>query len=74
MNRIWTPEPEHYKAKSWCIDNDIKVFPKPRNGGFILVYVIDGIGKSSYKVHDRNDYQRQWWDFYLYLYQKYCND
>ena len=29
--------PEHYKSMSWCIQNDIKVYPKKTKEGFKLI-------------------------------------
>jgi len=65
---------EHYKAFKWCDEHDIKIYPKPRGSQFILVYVIDGVAKTSSKLHDPKDYQQAIWDFYLFLYNKFNND
>lgn len=65
------PTPQHYKAFQWCTNNGIRVFPKLRSAGYILVYEIDGFGHSSGKVHSAAYYQEAIWQFYLYLYKKY---
>jgi len=65
------PTQEHYKAFQWCTNNDIRVFPKLRPTGYMLVYEIDGFGQSSGKVHSVEYYQEAIWQFYLYLYAKY---
>jgi hypothetical protein len=62
---------EHYKAFNWCNKNRMKVYPKPRNGKFILVYTIDGVAKTTNKLHDPKKYQQSIWDFYLFLYNKF---
>ena len=71
MKRIWTPTPEHYKAQTWCINNEIKVYPKPFKGQYYFVYVIDGVGKNGRKMYNKEEMEKTWWDFYLYLYRKY---
>lgn len=71
MKQIWTPSKQHYTAKRWCINNDIKVFPKPLNGKYYLVYVINGLGKRGRKTYTKEEMENNWWEFYLYLYTKY---
>lgn len=64
-------EEQHYNAFKWCDDNDIRIYPKPRDNKFILVYVIDGVARTSNKLHEKKNYQQAIWDFYLFLYNKY---
>ena len=71
MKRIWTPEKKHYIAQSWCIKNDIQVFPKPFNGQYYFIYVIKGQGKRGRKMYTKEEMEKTWWDFYLYLYEKF---
>lgn len=71
MKRIWTPTPEHYKAMNWCINNDIKIFPKPFNGVYYFIYTIEGQGHRGRKTYTKQDLQVNQWNFYLYLYEKY---
>jgi|LUMV01.1.fsa_nt_gb hypothetical protein len=62
---------EHYNAFSWCSKNNIKIYAEPYKGKFKLIYVKDGIHKSSNILHDKDDYMQQMWNFYLYLYKKF---
>jgi len=71
MKRIWTPKTEHYKAMQWCINNDIKIYPKPFNGVYYFIYVIDGQGHRGRKTYAKDELTMNQWDFYLYLYKKY---
>jgi len=71
MKQIWTPKKEHYTAQSWCLKNDIKVFPKPFNGQYYFIYVIKGQGKRGRKMYTKQEMEKTWWDFYLYLWEKY---
>ena len=65
---------EHYKAFKWCDENNIRIYPKPRDGKFILVYTVDGVAHTTNKLHDPKNYQQAIWDFYLFLYNKLNND
>jgi len=65
---------KHLKAMSWCLDNDIKVYPKKSKGGFKLICVRNGQGYQSGIVYKENEYQQRIWDFYVYLEGKYKND
>lgn len=62
---------EFYKAFSWCTKNNIRVYPKIRPGGYILVYEIDGFAKTSGKIHTKKEYQDSIKEFYIYLYKKF---
>lgn len=62
--------PKFYKAFSWCTNNDIKVYPQIRGKQFQLVYVIDGVARSSGKLHDKDVLQWRIKEFYIYLYEK----
>lgn len=62
--------PEHYKAMQWCINNNIKIYPKLRDGKYILVKVQDGCAKTSNKTYDYKEVHQAQWDFYLYIYKK----
>ena len=73
MKRMWTPRPEHYKAMQWCVNNDIKIYPKPFNGVYYLIYTIEGQGKRGHKTYSKKEMEKSWWDFYLYLYEKLNN-
>lgn len=71
---IVNTQEQHYAAFKWCDENGIRIYPKPRNGKFILVYVIDGQAHTTNKLHDPKDYQQAIWGFYLFLYNKLKND
>ena len=65
---------KHYTAFKWCDEHGIRIYPKPRDGKFILVYVIDSQAHTTHKLHDIKDYQQAIWDFYVFLYNKLNND
>jgi len=65
---------EFHKAFSWCTKNNIRVYPKIRPGGYILVYEIDGFAKTSGKIHAKKEYQDSIKEFYIYLYKKFKID
>jgi len=67
-------EKKHYDAFKWCIDNGIRIYPKPKNGKFILIYEINSQAHSTNKLHDPKDYQQRIWDFYVFLYNKLNNE
>lgn len=69
-----TTRPEHYKAFDWCTKNRIKIYPKLRDGKYILVQTIDGVAYTSGKKYEKDDFQSVIWDYYLYLYKEYNND
>ena len=71
---IVNTEEIHYKAFKWCDEKGIRIYPKPRNGRFILVYVINSQAHTTNKEHDPKDYQQAIWDFYVFLYNKLNND
>jgi len=57
----------------WCVNNDIKIYPKPFNGVYYLIYTIEGQGKRGHKTYSKKEMEKSWWDFYLYLYEKLNN-
>ena len=65
---------KHYKAFKWCVDNNIKIYPKPKGDKYILIYSINGNAKSSGKLHEKKNYMEAIWDFYIFLYNKLRND
>ena len=65
--------PKFYEAFSWCTNNDIKIYPQIRGKQFQLVYVIDGVARSTGKLHDKDDLQQRIYEFYIYLYEKLKN-
>ena len=67
-------EEKHYRAFKGCDDNGVRIYPKPRNGKFILVYVVNDQAHTTNKLHDPEDYQQAVWDFYVFLYNKLNND
>lgn len=66
--------PKFYKAFSWCTKNNIRIYPKIRPGGYILVYEIDGFAKTTGKIHPKTEYQEKIVEFYIYLYEKFHNN
>ena len=71
MKQIWTPKPEHYKAMQWCVNNNIKVYPKLFNGVYYFMYIIEGQGYKGNKTYSVEEITANQWNFYLYLYKKY---
>jgi len=63
--------PQFYEAFSWCTNNNIRIYPKIRPGGYILVYEIDGFAQTTGKVHSKTEYQQKIYEFYIYLYKKF---
>ena len=64
---------EHYKAFDWCTKNNIRIYPKVRDGQYILVYTENGVANTSGKLYTKKELQQNIWDFYLYIYKKYKN-
>ena len=64
---------EHYEAMSWCLKNNIKVYPKLRGAKYILVHTVDGVAYSSGKEYDVKEYQQVIWEYYLYLFNEFKN-
>lgn len=69
----YIPTKEERSALRWCVNNDIKVYVKPKENSFILVYVIDGVASTSGKKYDKDEIYLNQWGFYLYLYKKFYN-
>ena len=69
----YIPTEEERNALRWCVNNHIKVYVKPRNNSFILVYVIDGVASTSGKKYHKDEIYLNQWGFYLYLYKKFYN-
>lgn len=66
----YIPTEAERAAYHWCINNDVKVHVKPRDGQFILVAEIDGVGRSSGKKYLQSEIFSKQWGYYLYLYEK----
>lgn len=65
--------PKFYKAFSWCEKNDVRIYPQIRGKQFQLVFVIDGVARSTGKLHDKEDLQERIKEFYIYIYEKLNN-
>jgi len=63
--------PDHYKSMSWCIQNDIKVYPKKTKEGFKLICVRNGQAFQSGISYNDIEIHQKIWDFYAYLHKKY---
>lgn len=65
---------EFYKAFSYAERNHYRVYPEPREGGYILVYEKDGKPRSSGKIYTKQEYDKKLKEFYIYLYKKHKDE
>jgi hypothetical protein len=66
----YLPTDEERDAYRWCINNSVYVHVKPRDGQYVLVAEVDGVGSTSGKKYDGVDIFENQWKYYLYLYKK----
>lgn len=69
----YMPTEAEREAYRWCINRSIKVHVKPRDGKYVLVSEVDGVGSTSGKKYNGEDIFMYQWKYYLYLYQKLNN-
>lgn len=62
---------KHYEAFKWCVENNIRIYPKLRKSNYILIYEINGVAKTSGMEYQKNEYMEAIWDFYLFLFNKF---
>ena len=60
---------DHYKAFKWATENNIRIYPRIKGKGFVLILERNGKTENSKK-----DYQEVIWEFYLTLYNKHRDD
>lgn len=65
---------QHYDAFKWATENEIRIYPKIKDDGFILILERDGKTETSGKIYPKKDYQNIIWEFYLNLYNKAKDD
>lgn len=65
---------QYYTAFRWACKNEIRVYPEPKDGQFILILERDGKKQTSGKLYPKKDYQKVIWEFYLTLYNNRKND
>lgn len=66
----YLPTDEEREAYLWCIRNEVKVHVKPRDGQYVLVAEVDGVGSTSGKKYSGEEVYENQWKYYLYLYKK----
>lgn len=66
----YLPTDEERNAYVWCINHEVYVHVKPRDGQYILVSQVDGVGSTSGKRYNAEDVFKSQWKYYLYLYKK----
>ena len=77
-------KPDFLKAFSWCEDNKIRIYPKPRGAGYVLYleegHFINKNGKlqrgkvkTSGKIYTNKEMHQAVVDFYVYIWKKYSN-
>ena len=62
---------EHHKAMSWCLKNNIKIYPKVVKNGFRIEINDNGKLIRSPKVYSHLEVQLKMWELYLYFYKKF---
>lgn len=62
---------EHHKAMSWCLKNNIKIYPKVVKNGFRIEINDNGKLIRSPKVYSDLEVQLKMWELYLYFYKKF---
>lgn len=67
---IYTSE-AHQEAFSWCLKQNIKIYPKVAQNGFKLIIDNNGEIIQSPKIYDKIEVEVKSWDLYLYFYKKY---
>ena len=61
----------YFKAQSWCLENNIKVYIVPVKGSKAVFLEINDDGtliKSPHTYTSQKDASDKIWDLYLYLY------
>ena len=61
---------KHYDAFNWCLDHNIRIYPKKRGDDYYLVIENNGVGRTSGILHKENKYQQAIWDAYMYIYKQ----
>jgi hypothetical protein len=62
---------EHHEAMSWCLKNNIKIYPKVVKNGFRIEINDNGKLIRSPKVYLDLEVQLKMWELYLYFYKKF---
>ena len=62
---------EHHEAMSWCLKNNIKIYPKVAKNGFRIEINDNGKLIRSPKVYSDLEVQLKMWELYLYFYKKF---
>jgi hypothetical protein len=65
---------QHYQAFKWATENNIRIYPKIKGKGFVLILERNGKTETSGKEYSKKDYQDVIWEFYLTLYNKSRNE
>ena len=62
---------EHHEAMSWCLKNNIKIYPKVAKSGFRIEINDNNKLIRSPKVYSDLEVQLKMWELYLYFYKKF---
>ena len=64
---------KYFKAQSWCLENNIKVYIVPvknKKECYIEIYDDNRLIRSPNKYKNQSKASDKMWDLYLYLYNK----
>jgi hypothetical protein len=62
---------EHHLAMSWCIRNNIYIYPKVAKNGYKIEINDNGKLIQSPNIYTKSEMENKGWELYLYFYQKF---
>lgn len=67
---VYTPKED--LAYKWCINNNVKIYPKPKSQTeWYLIVNVNGVEKQSPEAYKKNEIWKNLFKFYTYYYDKY---
>lgn len=64
---------KYFKAQSWCLENNIKIYIVPiqfKKECFIEIFNNGSLIRSPKKYNDQSEASSKIWDLYIYLYNQ----